>query len=90
MKTPKVSWKTRVAVLACFLLFSVWFYLPIAKVTAQEPGVHVFIAPLEVLTAKDTRSLNLPGGRVAGISCIPKPTEKLPDRAVCYIATSSQ
>jgi hypothetical protein len=64
-------------------------HLSVAKASPQDTGsVHVFIAPLEVLTAKDTRSQNLPGGRVVGISCIPRPTTNQPERATCYVATS--
>lgn len=64
--------------------------VPIVRGIPQEAGsVHVYIASFSLFNTKVTLSKNLPGMRVAGISCIPKPTDKLPDQAVCHVATSS-
>ena len=62
---------------------------PQVKANPQESGsVHVAIVPVRVLDAKNLTSVSLPGGGVAGISCIPKPQQRLPDAAVCYVATT--
>ena len=91
MKSLKSSWKICLAITTSFVLGVVISNTSPVKASPQEQGsVHVFIAPLEVATAKETRSQNLPGGRVVGISCIPKPTDKLPDHAICYVATGPQ
>lgn len=55
-----------------------------------EAHVHVFIVPLAVPDAKTPVPADLPGERIAGISCLTKPQEKLPNAAVCYVATSLQ
>lgn len=63
--------------------------IPATKAAAQPIGqVHVSIFPVGMLNAKGTASENLPGLRIVGISCIPKPTPRLPDAAVCYVATT--
>lgn len=62
--------------------------VPIAK--AQEPGaVHVYIWQETVSNSNDRPSLNIPGGKVVGFTCISKPASvTLPNKAICYIATS--
>jgi hypothetical protein len=88
MKLSKIC----LATLAGFLLgitVSRLSVVPNAKASPQETGkVHLYIAPELVLSTNAPRSVDLPGGRIAGISCIPKPSDKLPDRAICYVATS--
>jgi hypothetical protein len=84
--------KLCLAILAGFLLgitASRLSFVPVAKASPQGAGkVHVYIVPEIVLSTNAPRSLDLPGGRIAGISCIPKPSDKLPDEAICYVATS--
>ena len=65
------------------------FHTP--QVKAQQAGnVVVFIHPVTVLNTKLPTNEVLPGSRVDGISCIPKPIiGKLPDAAVCYVATTN-
>jgi hypothetical protein len=59
-------------------------------VKAQGAGnVVVFIHPVMVLDQKMPIDTVITGSRVDGISCIPKPTSKLPDAAVCYVATTN-
>jgi hypothetical protein len=85
------SWGILLVAAGSFTLGAWLFHTEMVKANPQETGgVHVYIAPLEMLTAKYSTSQNLPGGRIAGISCIPKPTEKLPDHVICYVATSLQ
>jgi hypothetical protein len=67
------------------------FHTPPVNANPQDVGqTHVFIAPVDMLDAKSSASQNLPGARIAGISCIPKPQAKLPYAAVCYVATALQ
>lgn len=79
--------KIGLAVLAGFVLSAAIFHTPAVK--AQESGTtHVFIHPVIMFNVKSGASQDLPGSRIAGISCIPKPLTKAPDAAVCYVATS--
>lgn len=52
--------------------------------------VHVSIIPVEAFNTKALVSQDLPGLKVAGISCVPKPRKNLPDAAVCYVATADK
>jgi hypothetical protein len=71
------------------ILGAVLFRTPKIKANPQVPGkVHVAIIPVSMLDAKNLASEDLPGVRVAGISCVPKPIKQLPDAAVCYVATT--
>ncbi|MGB8541980.1 MAG: hypothetical protein WCD49_10145 [Candidatus Acidiferrales bacterium] len=66
-----------------------WFRLPISNASPQDNGTaHVFIFPVKMFDAKNSASQNLPGAKIAGISCIAKPENNLPDAAVCYVATT--
>src|SRR5579863_9855498 len=83
------NWRLRLGIAAGFLL-SIWLF-QIARVRAnpQEPGqVHVYIRPMEMSNAHNAAWQNVSGGAFVGISCIAKPTPKLPDAAVCYVATA--
>jgi hypothetical protein len=77
------------------LAVSVGFALGIAlfrtpEVKAQQAGsVVLFIHPVLVFDQKMPIDKAITGSRVDGISCIPKPTTKLPDAAVCYVATTN-
>lgn len=74
-----------------FVLGSWLFHTSSVTANQQEDGnTHVFIAPVEVFNTKSPASLNIPGVRVVGISCLAKPQTKLPDAAICYVATSLQ
>lgn len=78
------------AIVFGFVLGGALFRSPRAKAIPQQSGqVHVAIVPVTMLDAKNLASQTLPD-RIAGISCIPKPEKRLPDAAVCYVATSSQ
>jgi hypothetical protein len=77
--------KIGLAVLAGFALGIVLFRTPEVK---ANPANHVFIVPLWMPNAKTPFPADLPGARIAGISCIPKPTDKTPDAAVCFVATT--
>ena len=78
--------KVGLAVLVGCLLGAMLFHTPVVK--ASPAGVHVYIVPVEMSDAKTSLPKDLPGGRVAGISCISKPAAGLPDAAVCYVATT--
>jgi hypothetical protein len=62
-----------------------------------RPGVYGALYPVVVSLAAATKpedvtnfflpTLN-PGGRLAGISCVPMPTPKAPDLAVCHVAVA--
>jgi hypothetical protein len=81
--------KLGLGVLAGLLLGVVLFNAPKIKANPQEPGtIHVAIIPIPVPDAKNLSSRDLTGGRIAGISCLPKPAKQLPDAAVCYVATT--
>jgi hypothetical protein len=76
------------AAFAGLALAVVLFRTPAIK--AQEPGkMVVFIHPVLVDNAKLPVDTVIPGSRVCGISCIPKPVSRLPDAAVCYVATTN-
>jgi hypothetical protein len=61
--------------------------IPAAKANPQPKGsVHVFIYPETLLLGH--LSVDLPGYRVAGISCSAQPTKALPDGEICYVATT--
>ena len=81
--------KVAIVALLAFVL-GVWSSrLKTVNASSQDAGqAHVFIAPLEMLDAKAPRTVNLPGVKIVGISCVAKPTERLPDAAVCYVATT--
>jgi len=65
-------------------------HVPMVKAGPQETSqVHLYVVPIG-MTGKVSFSENLPGGRIAGISCLPKPTAQLPDAAICYVATTLQ
>jgi hypothetical protein len=87
--------KILAAGLAGFLLCALFLHAPIAKANPQELAsasspIHVSIYPLPMFDAHNLTSKDLPGVRVVGLSCIAKPTAKLPDAALCYVATSPQ
>lgn len=73
------------------LLFSLGFFVAAAlkplNVLKAQGTAHVFIVPVQVFNLQATAA-NIPGVRIAGISCLPKPTAKLPNAAVCYVATT--
>lgn len=73
------------AVLVGFALGIVLCRTPEVK---ADPSNHVFIVPVWMPDAKTPFPADLPGARIAGISCIPKPINKAPDSAVCYVATT--
>ena len=89
VRKPMNMLKISLAVLVGFVLGVVLFRTPSVK--AQQAGnVVVFIHPVTVLNTKLPTNEVLPGSRVDGISCIPKPiVGKLPDAAVCYVATTN-
>lgn len=74
------------AVLVGFVLSAAMFHTPVAQ--ANSP-THVFIVPVFVANGKAGTPADLPGARIAGISCIAKPAMGAPDAAVCYVATSN-
>jgi hypothetical protein len=77
------------AVLVGIYFGAICFPLPVLEASPQDTGTaHVFIVPVRMLDATNSASQNLPGAKIAGISCIPKPEGKLPDAAVCYVATT--
>lgn len=83
------SLKVGLAAAMSFVLGAALFRTPTVKANPQKTELaHVFIVPVAVLDAKAPSSTNLPGARIAGISCIPKPEKRLPDAAVCYVATT--
>jgi hypothetical protein len=89
MKSMKSSWMTCLAAVASFVLGAWLFQSGTVKANPQETGrAHVFIVPVAMIDGKSAVPENLPGARIAGISCIAKPTQKLPDAAVCYVATA--
>ncbi len=72
-----------------FLLAAILFQTKTTKPEPQaEKMVHVYIYPMTMDNTKTPMPANLPGHRIAGISCIPKPEKITPDAAVCYIATT--
>ncbi|HTR48348.1 MAG TPA: hypothetical protein VMM16_13270 [Verrucomicrobiae bacterium] len=73
-----------------FVMGAMAVHAPVIAATSRQADglVHVFIVPVMMPTTKTAFPSNLPGGRVAGISCIPKPQSNLPDAAICYVATS--
>jgi hypothetical protein len=77
--------KIPLAALAGFILGAMLFH---ARVVKAQGNAHVYIVPLTMPDAKTPFPSNLPGVRIAGISCIAKPTAKLPDAAICYVATT--
>jgi hypothetical protein len=80
--------KISLSALAGFVLGIVLVHTPAVK--AQEPGkVLVFIHPVLLLDQKMPVDKVIPGSRVDGISCIPAPVKRLPDAAVCYVATTN-
>jgi hypothetical protein len=89
MKSLKSSWKICLAVLVGFVLGAWLFHTVEVKAHPKEAGLaHVLIVAVGMLDAKSPLPQNLPGARIAGISCIAKPTQKFPDAAVCYVATA--
>jgi hypothetical protein len=89
MKSLKPSWKVCLGMATGFLLGAWLFQAKAAKANPQELGqVHVYIRPIQMLDAHNSASQNVSGGTFVGISCIPKPSPKLPDAAVCYVATT--
>jgi hypothetical protein len=89
MKFLKSYWTTCLVALIGFVMGSWPFQTKTVKANPQETGrTHIFIVPVEMLDAKHPASQNLPGARIAGISCIARPAQKLPDAAVCYVATT--
>jgi hypothetical protein len=81
--------KIGLAVLFGLILGAVLFHVPKVKALPQEAGtVHVTIVPVPMNDAKNLSSRDLPGYRIAGISCLPTPIKQLPDAAVCYVATT--
>ena len=82
--------KLGAAVVFGLLLGAVLSHTPAVKASAQTLGfVHVSIKPVTVPDAKSEIVANFMGVKVAGISCIPKPQQNMPDSAVCYVATTS-
>ena len=80
--------KIGLSVLAGFVLGIVLVRTPVVK--AQESGkVLVIIYPVLLLDQKMPVDKIVPGSRVDGISCIPAPAKRLPDAAVCYLATTN-
>jgi hypothetical protein len=89
MKILKSPWKSCLLVLMSSVFVAWLFHTGMMKAHPQQSGTaHVYIVPVTLLDAKSPASINLPGVRFAGISCIAKPTQKLPDAAVCYVATT--
>jgi hypothetical protein len=89
MKFLKSSWKTCLVAVVSFVIGAWLFQTKTVKANPQETGrAHAFIVPVAMLDAKSAVPENLPGARIAGISCIAKPTQKSPDAAVCYVATA--
>ena len=85
----KSSFRIVLATLVGFLCGVMGFHT--RPIKAQEPGsVHVFIRPLELENDKASRSIDLPGGRIVGISCVSNPQTRLPKAVTCYVATSLQ
>jgi hypothetical protein len=89
MKSLKSSCKVCLGVAAGIVLGVYISHVSSVRAGAQESGrAHVFIYPVMMFDAKTAVPSNPSGARIAGISCIAKPTEKLPDAAVCYVATA--
>jgi hypothetical protein len=89
MKSLKSSWKICLGVVVGFVVGACLFQARAVKAHSQETGTaHVFIVPVAMFDAKSAVPQNLPGVRIAGISCIARPTQKFPDAAVCYVATT--
>jgi hypothetical protein len=83
----KSLWNVVLALVIGFLVSAMAFRA--RPVKAQEPGsVHVFILAVEVDSDNATRSVNVPGGKVAGMSCVPDPQARRPKAVTCYVATS--
>ena len=81
--------KLGLTVLFGLILGAALFHAPNVKANPQELGtVHVTIAPIPINDAKNLSSRDLPGYKIVGISCLPKPIKQLPDAAVCYVATT--
>lgn len=81
MKIAKTGLIFSVGVLVGFLIRPGWL-------RAQSGQAHVFIAPVTV-NGDQGAPANLPGARIAGISCLPKPLKNAPDMALCYVATTT-
>jgi hypothetical protein len=72
-----------------FIIGAWLFYTGIVKAKPQDTGTaHVYIVPVTMLDTKTPLPQNLPGVRIAGISCVAKPMPKFPDAAICYVATT--
>ncbi len=71
-----------------FTMGAMLFHTPPAQNPQESGSVHVYIYPVFMDDAKTPFPKNLPGGRIAGISCIPKPEKLTPNSAVCYVATT--
>lgn len=76
-----------------FILGAMLSHAPTAKANPSEQkyaqvNAHVFVVPVWMVDEKTPQTADLPGNRIAGISCIPHPTDKMPNAAVCYVATS--
>jgi hypothetical protein len=89
MKSPNSSWKMWLGVVVGFVTGAFLFHVGTVKAHPQETGLaHVFIVPVPMTDAKTPLPRNLPGARIAGISCIAKPMQRFPDAVVCYVATT--
>ena len=80
--------KITLAVLCGLVLGATLFRTPAVNANPAT-AAHVFIVPIWMADAKAPQPADLPGSRIAGISCIPKPADKSPDAAVCYVATTN-
>jgi hypothetical protein len=61
------------------------------SVIAQSPATAgLFINAVWVDDPKLPVAKAISGEHIKGISCIPKPLPKLPDAAVCYVATQNE
>ena len=85
MNFPKMG----LAISISFILGTMVAQTPSRNANPQASGLaHVSIVPVFMFDAKTPASQDLPGARIAGISCLPKPEKRTPDSAVCYVATA--
>jgi len=91
MKFVNPSWKIFAVVAGSFALGAWLSPKVIVFANPQAPAqAHVFIVPVPMRDARSAVPTDISGARIAGISCIAKPSADYPDAAVCYVAAASK
>lgn len=89
MKSLKSPWKVCLGVVIGFTMGAWPFQTAAVNADTQMKGsVDVYIVPVTMPDATSPLPQKVSGKRVVGFPCVAKPTQKSPDAAVCYLATS--